>query len=243
VRLLEDGEFLAGRFDTHFLARDRASALLEPLVGGDELRACALAAALAAQADRREAARVQASIPSGWRNNATRGQLVEYATGEATLAVEYLLDRAGQLAAVAVDGVPLAGARLLRVTASTVALELGGVRRSYEVRRAGSAVHLSGPAGQVDLHELPRYPDPSAQAAAGSLLAPMPGSVIRVDVAEGDNVTAGQPLLVLEAMKMEHEIVAPADGTVSALRVSVGDQVDAGALLAAIDETAIEEAA
>jgi propionyl-CoA carboxylase alpha chain len=65
----------------------------------------------------------------------------------------------------------------------------------------------------------------------------MPGSVIRVDIAQGDTVTAGQPLLVLEAMKMEHEIVAPVDGTVSALSVSVGDQVEAGAPLAAIEES------
>jgi propionyl-CoA carboxylase alpha chain len=96
---------------------------------------------------------------------------------------------------------------------------------------------VSGPAGQADLRELPRYPDPTAHAAAGSLLAPMPGSVIRVDIAQGDTVTAGQPLLVLEAMKMEHEIVAPVDGTVSALSVSVGDQVEAGAPLAAIEES------
>ena len=90
----------------------------------------------------------------------------------------------------------------------------------------------------MDVVEAERYPDPAAMVAAGSLLAPMPGSVIRVDVAVGDRVQAGQPLLVLEAMKMEHEILATADGVITVLPVVVGAQVDAGALLAAIDDDA-----
>jgi biotin carboxyl carrier protein len=109
------------------------------------------------------------------------------------------------------------------------------------VRRAGAGVHVNAAGGQCDLRELDRYPDPAAEAKAGSLLAPMPGLVVRVDVAEGADVEAGQPLLVLEAMKMEHEIVAPSGGVLSRLPVQVGDQVDAGALLAAIDNTEIEE--
>jgi propionyl-CoA carboxylase alpha chain len=118
-----------------------------------------------------------------------------------------------------------------------VVLELDDVRSAYDVRRgAGGVVHVSAPSGQLDLVEAERYPDPAALVAAGSLLAPMPGSVIRVDVALGDRVSAGQPLLALEAMKMEHEIVATADGVVTALTVEVGAQVDAGALLAAIDQ-------
>jgi propionyl-CoA carboxylase alpha chain len=70
----------------------------------------------------------------------------------------------------------------------------------------------------------------------------MPGKVIRVDTVEGATVLAGQPLLVLEAMKMEHEIVAPTDGVVTALPVAVEDQVDAGALLAAISDPAADAA-
>jgi propionyl-CoA carboxylase alpha chain len=234
VRLLEDPAFLNGDFDTGFLERPHAARLAQPLICDRALHACAAAAALAGQAGRRADARVQASIPSGWRNNPSATQRVEFDR----CAVEYRLARSGELAALLVDGEPLPGARLWEALADGVVLEVDGVTRSYRVRRAGAAVHVNGARGQCDLHELPRYPDPSAQAAAGSLLAPMPGAVVRVDVAEGDSVLAGQPLLVLEAMKMEHEIVAPSDGTVSALPVGVGDQVDAGALLAAIDEPA-----
>lgn len=76
------------------------------------------------------------------------------------------------------------------------------------------------------------------EAAAGSLLAPMPGQVVSLSVAEGDAVAEGDVLLVLEAMKMEHSIRAPHSGVVSALHFAVGDRVEEGAILAAIDSDA-----
>lgn len=70
----------------------------------------------------------------------------------------------------------------------------------------------------------------------GSLVAPMPGTVLRVDVKPGEAVGAGQVVVVLEAMKMEHRIAAPAPGTVAAVNVTPGRQVEAGAVLAVIEE-------
>ena len=241
VRLLEDSSFLAGNFDTRFLERPSAEALREPLLDGGERAACAAAAALAGQAARRANAPVQETIPSGWRNNPSQDQRVEYVHGDQTLTVDYRFGRDGGLVELKVDGQPLSAFRLGAARAGEVELELDGIRRSYCVRHDGGHVHVSLPGGQCDLRELERFPDPAAQAAPGSLLAPMPGRVIRVDAAEGVRVEIGQPMLVLEAMKMEHEIVAPSAGVVTALPVGVGDQVDAGALLAAIDTE--EEAA
>jgi propionyl-CoA carboxylase alpha chain len=88
----------------------------------------------------------------------------------------------------------------------------------------------------VSLVPVERFADPADQVAAGSLLAPMPGTVVRVVVAAGDKVTAGQPLLWLEAMKMQHRIDAPADGVVAELGVSVGDQVEVGRVLAVVSQ-------
>ena len=89
---------------------------------------------------------------------------------------------------------------------------------------------MDSPLGSVALAPVQRFADPPTQVAAGSLLAPMPGTVVRVAVAEGDGSRAGQPLLWLEAMKMEHRIAAPADGVVTELPVSTsGDQVEVGA--------------
>ena len=78
-------------------------------------------------------------------------------------------------------------------------------------------------------------PNTHASAADGAILAPMPGKVIAVDVAEGDAVTAGQRLMVLEAMKMEHALTAPFDGTVTGLKASEGGQVQVEAVLCVVE--------
>ncbi|MBW1761433.1 MAG: biotin/lipoyl-binding protein [Deltaproteobacteria bacterium] len=78
---------------------------------------------------------------------------------------------------------------------------------------------------------MPRFPDKSQAIPAGACIAPMPGKVVELRVAEGDTVQAGQVLLIMEAMKMEHSVTAPQDGTVSQVTVGAGDQVDADALL------------
>jgi pyruvate carboxylase subunit A/propionyl-CoA carboxylase alpha chain len=81
----------------------------------------------------------------------------------------------------------------------------------------------------------PRFPDPDAAVALGSLLAPMPGTVLRVGATVGDRVAAGQPLIWMEAMKMEHTVTAPSDGVLVELNVEPGAQVDVGAVLARVD--------
>ena len=83
---------------------------------------------------------------------------------------------------------------------------------------------------------LPRFADPAGALAAGSLTAPMPGAVVRVLVEVGATVTAGQTLVVLEAMKMEHTVAAPAAGVVTQVLVGAGQQVDAGSVLAVVEE-------
>jgi biotin carboxyl carrier protein len=82
--------------------------------------------------------------------------------------------------------------------------------------------------------ESPRFPDVTARAVAGGLIAPMPGKVVKVLVDAGQAVTAGAPLVVLEAMKMEHTVRASGAGTVRAIHVAVGEQVDADRLLAVV---------
>ena len=80
-------------------------------------------------------------------------------------------------------------------------------------------------------------PGSSTADVGGGLIAPMPGKVLEVLVSQGQQVKAGEPLMVLEAMKMEHRIVATADGTVSALHFAAGDQVAQGAALLEIEES------
>jgi acetyl/propionyl-CoA carboxylase alpha subunit len=221
VNVLRHPEFLGGEADTGFLERHDCSAPLVPSRG-----LAAAAHALSRQALRRAEARVLSSLPSGWRNNPSQLQ----AAGYEGVEVGYAFDRHGRLAALEIDG-ERQDARLHRCSSEEVDLEVDGVRRTYFV----SGEHVNTAEGQVDLVELPRFTDPAATLAAGSLTSPMPGTVLRVTVEEGAEVEARQPLLVLEAMKMEHEITAPAAGTVTELRVTAGTQVEAGAILAVIE--------
>ncbi|MBA3606629.1 MAG: acetyl-CoA carboxylase biotin carboxyl carrier protein subunit, partial [Acidimicrobiia bacterium] len=87
------------------------------------------------------------------------------------------------------------------------------------------------------LRLLRRHPEPGAAVAAGSLVAPMPGAVRRILVGPGAAVTAGAVLVVIEAMKMEHQIAAAGDGTVREVLVDVGDQVETGQILLVVELT------
>ncbi len=115
-----------------------------------------------------------------------------------------------------------------------VVVEHDGIAHPFEVSVRGDRVDVDSVHGHVALTRLPRFVDPADQVATGSLLAPMPGSVVSIAVATGEHVEAGKPVMVLEAMKMQHTVFAPHDGVVTDLSVTVGQQVAAGAVLAVV---------
>jgi propionyl-CoA carboxylase alpha chain len=95
----------------------------------------------------------------------------------------------------------------------------------------GTRSFVHGPLGSSELHEVPRFPAGEGEETHGGCRAPMPGKILSVRVEVGATVRKGDVLVVLEAMKMEHEVVAPDDGTVESVLVEVGQQVDAGTVL------------
>ncbi|GHE08745.1 ATP-binding protein [Klenkia taihuensis] len=226
VRTLRHPAFLAGDTDTAFFDRHGLDTLAAPLAGPDDVRLAAVAAALALAAGRRRSA-VLGDLPSGWRNVPSQLQRAAFAHGEETVEVGYRLTRDG------LAGVP--GTALVSATPKAVVLAVDGVERRLRVAAYDDDVRVDGDGWSVALRLLPRFPDPSAAVAAGSLVAPMPGSVVAVHVAPGERVGAGQRLLVLEAMKMQHPVTAPADGVVTSVDVAVGDQVEAGAVLTVLE--------
>lgn len=160
----------------------------------------------------------------GWRNLPSQPQTKRYTMAGEEHEVHYRHTREGLTA----DGV-----RVIHADAGRVVLEVDGVQRKFEVASYGDdQVYVNA----TTLTALPRFPDPAAQLAPGSLLAPMPGTVVRVaeGLAVGAQVAAGAPLLWLEAMKMEHKITAPVTGSLTALNAVPGQQVQLAALLAVI---------
>ncbi|GAB3445120.1 biotin carboxylase N-terminal domain-containing protein [Actinophytocola sediminis] len=229
VRILTNEAFLAGDTDTAFFDRHDLATLATPLADERAVSLSALAAALADAAANRAAATVAGRLPSGWRNVAAHPQRKRFTVGETEHEVAYRLTRTG----LAVDG--LTGVRLVEATPDTVVLDVDGLRRTFTVARYPGLSCVDSPLGSVALVPVDRFPDLTAQVAAGSLLAPMPGTVVRVAVEQGARVTTGQPLLWLEAMKMQHQINAPADGVVTEIGVGPGDQVEVGRVLAVVD--------
>ncbi|HHW43001.1 biotin/lipoyl-binding protein [Desulfofundulus thermobenzoicus] len=92
----------------------------------------------------------------------------------------------------------------------------------------------AAPAAPEPVKTAPAPPPPAAPAGAGAVTAPMPGNINAVKVKPGDQVKAGDPLVVLEAMKMENEITAPVAGTVEEVRVKAGQTVNNGDVLVVI---------
>jgi propionyl-CoA carboxylase alpha chain len=231
VNILRHDAFLAGETDTAFFDRHGLDTLAAPLATVDTERVSALAAALAEAATNRAGARTQGRLPSGWRNVRSAGQRKVFSVGDREYEVVYALTR---------DGLKAEGhdAELVSAEPGRVVLDVAGVRRTFDVARHDGVSYVDSSLGSVALTAAPRFADPDAALAAGSLVAPMPGTVVRLAVQAGDPVKAGDPLLWLEAMKMEHRIAAPADGVVTELPVTVGQQVEVGTILAVVGEEA-----
>ena len=177
--------------------------------------AYAAAAALAWAGTQRQA---MTELPSGWRNNPSQLQQVRVGAHD----VRYRRDRSGAVAEAFVDGVAVTEAWL-------------GALDFIETEIDGDVVFVSR--GQYRFVVPPRFSPPDDAGRAGSTVAPMPGSILRVLVDVGDAVVVGQPLLAMEAMKMEHQVVSPATGTVVEVFVSSGQQVDSGQPLVRIESS------
>ena len=228
VNVLRHQAFLAGDTDTAFFDTHGLADLAAAPAGTAALSA--LAAALADAAHNRSTARAFGPAPSGWRNLASGYQTRVFAdaAGDEQL-IRYRVGRGG------IELPDFEGVAVLASSPTRVMLSVDGAELAFAVARYGTDVFVDSPIGPARLSSLPRFPDPDSAVAHGSLLAPMPGSVVRVGAAAGDAVTAGQPLIWLEAMKMEHTIAAPGDGVLAELNVQAGQQVEVGTVLARIE--------
>ena len=230
VNVLRHPVFLAGATDTAFFDTHGLAELARPLANDHAVRLAAVAAALSDAARNRNAARVMPGLPTGWRNVVSGHQHKTFRDPHgAEHRVCYRFTRTG------LDLPDDRDVSLISATPDEVVLNDSGVSTAFTVARYGNQINIDSPLGTVAFTAVPRFPEPSVVLERGSLLAPMPGSVIRLGAELGDTVTADQPLVWLEAMKMEHIITAPADGVLTQLNVAVGQQVEVGAVLARVE--------
>ncbi len=283
VRLLQHPDFLTGATDTHFLERHSPVSLGAPTLTPAEERLHAIAAALTTQAHNAKNAKAFPSIPSGWRNNFSAPQQVQFIGTHGTITVAYRICRDGSASVTATTqsdtapdaaraqeaaqpgtpensqagSNPQAGPNAdLHTTHSEspespesheetvhfslpypeqLEMQTNSVLRRYSVHcttvQEEQCVFVDSPLGHAVLRVRARFPDATRAPDPGSLLAPMPGKIVRIAAAPGDIVKKGQVLIVLEAMKMEHTVHAPEDGQVAEVRVETNEQVETGLVL------------
>ncbi len=232
ARILRSESFLAGDTTTDFL--ERVPGMTDPLTDWDGHAQHAAVAAIAVDHTSQLTRPVQGSIPAGWRNNQSGPQRFDLLLDGKPILVE--MTRAGQSFTVDVDGEQV-DITVHQATSSTIDATSAGIRRRFRVELLGDQVAVDSGLGASTFDIADRFPSGREIAASGGLAAPMPGLVVRVLVEVGQEVEAGDPLLVLEAMKMEHTISSPTKGAVTAINVALGEQVERGVVLAEVSET------
>lgn len=232
LRVLDHAEFRAGATHTHFIEEHLSEPAPDPERATRE-RWAAVAATLVGRAERQAESRLLPALLPGFRNNRSSREWVEYRLSDRHVRVEYAnLD--AQRLAIAFDANEHSVSHV-SVEGPHVAFEdEDGVRRSFRVSRRDDHWFVHGLQGSFTLVELPRFPEKEVKVAAGACVAPMPGKVVKVVSQEGTRVEAGDVLVVLEAMKMEHSVRSAEVGIVKQMLVSEGEQVEADAVLAVV---------
>jgi propionyl-CoA carboxylase alpha chain len=225
---LRHEDFLTGETTTAFIDQSEPARSLE--LSDVELSFAAAAGALWLQGANRAAAPVLSNVPSGWRNARLPRQLVLLRVGADTLEVHYRSRRDGSFDIG--DG---SVGRIHAWSTRSIDLELDQMRAHVRVTRSADTLLVQSRRGTITFQLTPRFVAPGVDAPRGGLNAPMPGSIIDVRVTSGQSVSAGETLMVMEAMKMEHVISAPAMGIVGEVFVVAGQQVENGAVLLTLD--------
>lgn len=139
---------------------------------------------------------------------------------------------------IRINGEPVAPANADIVETEPNVFSILADGKSYEARVSGNEISIGGKRFHFEIEDPRRWKRSTLAAGAqgkASLTAAMPGKIVRVSVAVGDEVVAEQGLLVIEAMKMQNELKSPRDGRVTAIEVKENDSVNAGALLLTIE--------
>ncbi|MCI0489017.1 MAG: acetyl/propionyl/methylcrotonyl-CoA carboxylase subunit alpha [Blastocatellia bacterium] len=227
IRLLEHEDFRAGESHTEFIAER-----LDQLTGQSDsknARVAAVAAAIYLQKSRQSANEILSRIPANYRNSPYRDPSVKLRIGTEVFEVSYrqVEDETYEVAC----GDLQSQVRVLSFDAGSIRLSIDGLQRLFEVSEAGERLFVHSTMGSCEAVRVPRYPYALAALDEESASAQMPGQVLKILVSEGQEVSAGDALVVLEAMKMEQTVKASTDGIVEKIMVKEGDVVGPGEIL------------
>ena len=228
VAILRSEAFLKGLTTTNFI--EKVKPALSVVLSDSELQLVASIAALWIQGKNRDDAEILGQLPSGWRNSRLPRQKISFQYDENEIPITYRSRRDGKF-----DLNEKSVATVFNWDPESINVEIDGHRFTSKVTKDNDLVVVQMPWGNTSLQELPRFLLPGSEEISGGLTAPMPGKVIELKVKVGDSISKGDVVVILEAMKMEHEVNAPADGKVSEIYIKKDEQLENGALLMVVD--------
>jgi len=234
IRLLDHPDFGRGSAHTGFIAEH-----LNELIADDDPRLnrdSLVAAALYLQNQWRASNGLLAELPPSYRNNPYRDPSIKFQIGGDEIVVSWSPTGACAYRARVYDSTVTA--QVLSSTSEglsgVIRIEIDGVQRAFRVVEASDDLYVHSSLGSRVIKRPPRHPAPQSASEQASANSPMPGKVLKILVETGRKVSAGDPLIILEAMKMEHTMRAALDGVVEAVLVSDGEVVGPGQLLVQI---------
>ena len=228
VASLRSEDFLKGKTTSDFIEKSNPQRAV--VLKGSSLENATSAAALWIQGQNRENANILKEIPTGWRNSRLPRQKITLSYIDNEVEVTYKSNRDGSFAVNEETT-----AKVIGWTPSGIDIEINTSRFYSKITQADDNIVVHGPWGDALFKILPRFTLPGSEIQAGGLIAPMPGKVIDLKVKVGSKVKKGDTLVILEAMKMEHQVKASEDGKVTKVLIKKDDQLENGALLMVVD--------
>ena len=227
ISCLRNESFINGNTTTDFIEREKPNG--EQVLSENQIFNASAAIALWIAMGNRASDEVTDFMPSNWTNGRMPYQRIKLMILKNEIEIKYQLKRSGLFEVMGTN------CKIHAVDESGIDVEVGSHRFFAQVTRANDQILINMPFGDLDAVIVPRFIEPGNEVPEGGLVAPMPGKVIEVKVKKGDKVKAGDTLIIIEAMKMEHSIKATENGKVAKLMVSLNQQVDNGATLLVLD--------
>ena len=227
ISCLRNESFINGNTTTDFIEREKPNS--DQVLSENQIFNASAAIALWIAMRNRASDEVTDFMPSNWTNGRMPYQRIKLMILKNEIEIKYQLKRSGLFEVMGTN------CKIHAVDESGIDVEVGSHRFFAQVTRANDQILINMPFGDLDAVIVPRFIEPGNEIPEGGLVAPMPGKVIEVRVKKGDKVKAGDTLIIIEAMKMEHSIKATENGKVTKLMVSLNQQVDNGATLLVLD--------
>ena len=228
ISCLRNENFLNGNTTTDFIERETLETKKHLSV--NELHQTSTAIALWKAQQNRVSDPVTGFMPANWTNGRMPLQRVKLLFMQDEIEVKYKLNKENLYEVMG------SICKIYHCDSFGIDIEIDSHRFYAHLTEVGSEIIINMPFGDVNVSVLPRFIEPGNEIPEGGLIAPMPGKVIDVKVKKGSKVKAGDTLVIIEAMKMEHSIKATETGKIAKVMIQLNDQVDNGATLLVLEK-------